>query len=111
MAAVVTAGAAVAVLEDGTPAYFYRGALLHDGVPAAEVQRLADLGLVAVDGEAFVPVLPEPVAGPAPQTASAARPRRVASKDEWVAYAVALGADRATVEALSKDEILAEYGG
>ena len=115
MAAVVTAGCVVATLEDGSPAYFYRGAILHDGVPAAEVQRLVDLGLVEVDGEAFVPVFPEPVLPAtdlrtAPQTAGTGRPKRVASKEEWVAFAVSVGADRATAEGMTKDELVAAYG-
>lgn len=36
-------------------------------------------------------------------------PAKNASKDVWVDYAVARGADRAEVEALSRDELVARY--
>lgn len=38
-------------------------------------------------------------------------PARSANKPEWVAYAVALGADEAEAEALTKPELVEQYGG
>lgn len=42
------------------------------------------------------------------RTPAAARPRRTAAKDEWVAYVVAQGvAEQAEAEGLTKDELIA----
>lgn len=111
MAAVVTAGAVVAILQDGTPAYFYCGAELHDGVPAAEVQRLVDLGLVRINKEAFVPVFPEQVVTQDVQAPSSSRPKRVASKEEWATYAAAQGMDPAEAASATKDDLITRFGG
>ncbi|MGW0933321.1 hypothetical protein [Streptomyces sp. NPDC002644] len=37
-------------------------------------------------------------------------PARSASKAEWVAYAVASGADQDDAEKLTKDELITQYG-
>lgn len=37
-------------------------------------------------------------------------PARSASKAEWVAYAVASGADQNDAEKLTKDELITQYG-
>ncbi|MFP8960031.1 hypothetical protein ACLIYP_05580 [Streptomyces nanhaiensis] len=39
------------------------------------------------------------------------RPAKSATKGDWVAYAVASGADRETAEAATKDELIERYGG
>lgn len=38
------------------------------------------------------------------------RPSKRATKDAWVAYAVAQGADPAEADAKNKDDLIAEYG-
>lgn len=38
-------------------------------------------------------------------------PARSASKAEWVRFAIAMGADPATADAMTKDKLLATYGG
>jgi hypothetical protein len=39
------------------------------------------------------------------------RPARSASKAEWVAYAVAQGAEQDDAEAATKDQLIERYGG
>lgn len=59
---VVTAGGLVAKVSSETgEGYFYRGDILPAGVPAAEVKRLAEMGLVEELKLAPVPL--PPVAG------------------------------------------------
>lgn len=41
---------------------------------------------------------------------SAPVPAKSAHKDEWVAYAVSLGADADEAEQATKDDLIAEYG-
>ncbi|WP_329422981.1 hypothetical protein [Streptomyces sp. NBC_01268] len=38
------------------------------------------------------------------------RPARSASKGEWIGYAVALGAEQAAAEQLTKEQLIEQYG-
>ena len=57
------------------------------------------------------PVEPDEVPDPAPEPETLPeRPAGNASKDAWLDYAVALGATREDVEALSRNELRDQYG-
>ncbi|MEU2120005.1 hypothetical protein ABZ567_31210 [Streptomyces sp. NPDC016459] len=93
---------------------------LEDSPEAVELARLAndpESGWRAVAEEPPVPVEPEsPDISPAPvepvePVAPAERPAKGAAKAEWVAYAVAQGAEQADAETATKDDLIKAHGG
>lgn len=89
---VVTAPAAVVRLEDGTVRYLYQDAAVPSGgLAKGEVARLRDGGFIeAVKDEPAKP------AGP---------PARNASREDWAAYALTLGATEADLDGQNRDYI------
>lgn len=92
-----------------------RGEALPDGLSAAEVRRLTDLGVFGVPG-ARAAGDAGPVAAPAAEerTATAGtaveKPRRVAPVEAWRDYAVhERGLSRQEADGLSKDELVSRY--
>lgn len=55
--------------------------------------------------------LPEGSGGAGSGPDAVGRPARAARKADWVAYAVAQGADRTEAEASTKDDLVTAYGG
>lgn len=105
----------------------------------AEAQRLYKAGAVVLPGErevaaaafaraqyeAALAALPDAIraqvladvsATASPKAESAAdpvaeKPKRVSPKEEWVAYAVARGADHGEAEASTKEDLITRFGG
>lgn len=77
----------------------YKGGAVPSGADPAHVKLLQDRGLL-VEGDA--PDGEHDTDGP---------PAKSASKADWVAYAVAQGADEADADAQTKDDLIAAYGG
>ena len=126
----------LAIVRDaeGKQTYCYFGAPVPDGTPAAEVQRLVATGLVAEAADAELVSEPVEVAGAAgdpagpsgssgdgspgggaggdsPAGGSAGEvPARSAAKPVWVDFAVARGKDRDVAEAMTKDQLVEEFG-
>lgn len=73
--------------------------------PMPDSEEAAELDKLAADpasGWRRVDEAPPAPAGP---------PAKSASKADWVAYAVAQGADEAEAEKTTKDELISAYGG
>lgn len=71
-----------------------------------EARGWLDMGLV----ERIPADEPTAVTEPAPSGLPAATvPARNAAKSDWVEYAVARGADRTAAEAMTRDELVAQY--
>lgn len=81
-----------------------------DQVPKSTVERLGwlDLGLVKKTGTQDTTEA-RATGTAATITSSGTMPAKNASKDAWVDYAVGRGAERAEVEALTRDELVAQY--
>ncbi len=86
----------VAVVDEST----HRSALRYFRKAGYEVAPVVD-----VDDPTPTPPAPVPVVELAVR-----RPNRAASKAEWVAYAIAVGGDPAAVEALTRRQIIDDYG-
>lgn len=133
MAHVVTAAAVVVRDLDGKLRYYYRGAQLPSAeLDDTEVEELAARGMLTTvevaepdsaqdtdedeSGEGFAgestggadgqPDVPD-----AEATVPVELPAQVAPKAAWVDYAVAQGADRGQADAMTKQELIATYGG
>lgn len=98
------------------------------GIDPADVERAERLGVFAPEPDPepdpAAPGVPSPALGAAEVAAAVdgtaaevgpepdvPRPKRTALMDEWVAYAVRRGMDRATAEAASKAELIKALAG
>lgn len=89
---VVTAPAVVARLEDGSVRYLYQDALVPTGgLAKGEIARLREGGFIAAVEE--------------PKPAPTGPPARSASREDWAAYALTLGATEADLDGQSRDYI------
>jgi hypothetical protein len=80
----------------------YKDGGVPDGADPAHVQLLVDRGLLAsADAEHE----PEPAQPEAPKP-----PAKSANKDEWVAYAESQGTSHDDAEALTKDQLIEQFG-
>jgi hypothetical protein len=90
----VTAPLVLAHQEDGSQVYLYKGAAVPtSGLAKGELARLRDGEFIAAVEE------PKPVAKPD------GPPARNASRDDWAAYALTLGATEADLEGQTRDYI------
>lgn len=81
----------------------YKGGGVPNGADQAHVDLLVDRGLlVEADDDQSAPVEDHSDGG---------APAKSASKADWVAYAVSQGADEATAEAATKEDLVAQFGG
>lgn len=114
---VVTGPLALVTDPAGKVRYLYTGARIPRDIPAEQVQHLIGRGLVTeMDKPAPGPSEVLAGAGASPSAAGEVgapglleRPSQVAVKGLWVDYAVSRGADRASVEAMTKQEIIDAY--
>lgn len=112
MGYVVTAPMALINCDNDTTATVLRGGAVPDNVKADHLEHLKAFNLV---GEA------EPITGLEPTRAGDGSdlsgvdtdrvPAKVASKDVWVAYAVAHGMSQEDAEAATKDQLIDRYKG
>jgi hypothetical protein len=79
------------------------------GEQHARAHKEGRLVRVNEDGSPFEEHAEEPKA-PEPQPADAPQPSKAGSKKDWVAYAVAQGADEATAESMTRDELADVFG-
>ncbi|UVO12817.1 hypothetical protein NM962_01210 [Mycobacterium sp. SVM_VP21] len=108
--------------QDGRLHPYYAGSIIR-WLNDKQRSHFVRHGLVVALGDHDVDGLrtsePEPVIEPAPAvsggsetvpaTESVERPAQVASKDLWVAYAVAQGMEFAEADAMSKVDLIAKY--
>lgn len=107
----------LAVVQDksGVWHHHYQGAVI-EGLGAEQVDHLLGLGFIAKVGSDDAVVVPGTEFLDQAQIAEAAAarpvemPAKVATKDVWVDYAVAKGADRTEADALTKAELIELYG-
>lgn len=112
---------ALAVLRDdlGKLRYCYQGAVVPESIPATDLNRFVELGLIKKLDEPRTtpqggdPELrdtgkepKEPATTPPAGSVTAQRPLQVAAKSAWVDYAVACGMDRVAAEAMSKADLI-----
>ena len=101
----VLAPCVIARDRNGSSHHLYEGSIV-DQLDAAQAKRWLDEGLVEEIGS--VPAAADPALGP---------PQRVATKAEWVDYAVASCAGTDTplsvedAEAMTKAELVEQFGG
>jgi hypothetical protein len=89
--------------------YLYRGTPVPDGVDPAELAHNIEVGLVEeADPFDAMPEDREPPSGSGGDEDGP--PAKAASKADWVAFAVAQGADEAEAEASTKDALIDQYG-
>lgn len=115
MALTVTAPLVIITDSVGKLRYYYEGTVLPDDLPAKEIERLREAGMVGgekmlaadVEGAPTGPAGRQIVdAVPEAGGVQAQRPAQVAPKAAWVDYAVAKGVPRDEAEAASKDDLV-----
>ncbi|MGW4602736.1 hypothetical protein ACWENS_05600 [Streptomyces sp. NPDC004532] len=86
------------------------GVVFRDGVGTVDDSTDAGRAAVAYFGRRGYTLAPVEAAPAAPAPAPAGPPAKNAAKAEWVAYAVAQGADQAAAEALTVAQLIDQYG-
>lgn len=108
MGRIVTGALAVMTDANGRSRYVYQGSPVPDDIPAAEVERLAELGLIG-DEEPTRPDESAPADSDPSADSDPERPAQNATKPAWVDYAVARGMDRDEAEKMTKDQLVAKF--
>lgn len=116
---------AIVNLDNGSAVHLQKGAVVPSNVDPGHLQHLLDQDLVVkVDGEfvgglepVFTGDLQDQVTANDPAELDADDvdgdgpvPAKSATKDVWVAYAVSKGATQEDAEALTKDQLVEQYG-
>lgn len=116
MAYVVTGAMALCDRKDGTTVPVMRGGAVPEDVTDEHLQHLLDVGLVkeAEKGElagGLEPTRAGDGSEPVVDDEGAKAPAQVATKDEWVAYAVSQGMAQQDAEAATKAQLVEKYKG
>ena len=106
--------AAIAHLPDETKAQIAAALNPAGAVVTADSATDAATATTAPSTPPFGPTTPTPPAPPEPPVVGAtptlpSRPKKVASKDEWVTYAIAAGMPAEEAQALSRDQLVNRY--
>lgn len=93
--------------KDGSTATVLRGGAVPEDATEKHLEHLLNLGLVVED---------EPVVGfvgreDSPEPSADKVPAKVATKDEWVAYAVSQGVPQDEAESSTKDQLIERFKG
>lgn len=109
MGYVVSAPMALVDRTDGSTATCLRGSAVPEDATEKHLEHLLNLGLVVEAEPAPTGLVGRADAGvPEP---SAKVPAKVASKDEWVTYAVSQGVPQDEAESSTKDQLVERFKG